>query len=469
MNYVDLDIKIFEYLDKYFVLDISTSQVIEVDNSFYNWISEYVVDKDFDKTRSTCIEKYGEEKTDEIIRNFKFLIDEKHLNSKKSGSDIPFKETKSDGVHTLLLMVAHTCNMACSYCYADEGTYGTEKKLMDFEVAKKAIDLFVEKSKNINKIKLSFFGGEPFLNFGLIKKCVEYITNDSVRKDKKVTFTITTNGTILNDDQLDFLNKHKFSITLTIDGFKEMHNNHRVLKDGTGTFDLIKNNLLKLKNGDCRVIPQTILSPEYSERFYEIIENYKKWGFRHISLGERFDTSPEEERQKWSKHSRENYYHILKKFTLKIVTDIKNKRNDTCISMQIVRTMIGIDQQERNYYNCSSAENNFIVVTPDSDIYPCQMLIGEEEFLLGNLDDNDYKEIDVENVENTTCKECWLRYFCSGGCFALGYYVNKNKNERVINEICKKNEEYFKLSAYIYSCLSKKEFNDIVKVWDSDE
>lgn len=457
-----LDIEQFSYLEKRFILDIQTSYLLEVDNIFYDWISVLRSNKSIQCAKQEFSTIYGAKSSD-VFTSFENLIENGFLNYKNTVNDTILQTNSC--LHSLQLMISHTCNLACTYCYADKGTYGTSEGLMNFNTAQKAVDFLIANSGKVNDIEISFFGGEPFLNFDLIKKLIKYIADSRYNTCKNFHYSITTNGTILTKTQLDFLKEHNFLITLTIDGPKDVHNKCRIFKDGSGSFDIIKKNLLKLKAENCNVIPQTIIAPELSNNALEILKYVAyELGFSHISVGECFDSSKKEIRKKWLDSENDNYFKELQNLAREIVKSIKTG-TPVMFTNQLMRIMLGIDQHDKKLFNCSSATNSFVSVTPTGDIYPCQMLIGHKEFLLGNVHKNTYRNISIQPSIKTDCCDCWLRYICSGGCYALAFLINGDVNKRKINDICKKIQEMYKCGAYIYSCLSENEFKKIIDIW----
>ncbi len=458
------DFEQFKYLDKYFVLDIQSSYLMEIDEAFYDWLLILQQSSDVEEAKEYFSKRYANKyDISLVLSNFNMLIDAKLLNY--IGTVPKFQIHKNSIVQSLLLLVSHVCNLSCSYCYAHEGTYNTDDGLMDFITARKAVDFLVKKSGEARDLNISFFGGEPFLNFELIKKTVNYISEEYKNTDKVFHYSITTNGTILSTEQISFLKSNNFLITVTIDGPCTIHDQCRKFKNGQGSFNIVKKNLLLLKNNRCNVVPQTVISPENAGIAFNILKYILELEFNHISFGECLDSSCNLTRRSWSKEENERYFKELEKFAKMVIESVQNSDGHTVFSNQLMRLMLGIDQHDKNVFNCSSSSNSFLAVTPTGDIYPCHMLIGYNDFMLGNVNEHTFKEFSVNPSTETDCHDCWLRYLCAGGCYAVGFLVNGDINKRKVEDMCQRTKYMFKLAAYVYSGLSEEEFKNLVNLW----
>lgn len=331
----------------------------------------------------------------------------------------PLRETDDVELKALCLHMAHTCNLRCSYCFADDGEYCGGTKLMPFEVAKKAVDLLLRKSGSKRNVEIDFFGGEPMLNFEVVKKTVEYAKEIQGAYNKEVHFTITTNATIMDDEALGFINRHMDNVVLSIDGRKEVHDRYRVYPDGSGSYDIALPNIKKVvagRNGKSYFVRGTYTGANLD--FSNDVKHLASFGFKDISIepaiGGEFGVDAEQAEQAVEEYERfaaeyamqhdYTYYH----FKLDLY-------HSPCIYKRIAACGAGFE---------------YGAVTPDGDIYACHRLAGEEKFKMGSVFEEGFnmdlaREMKQNNVTTMDkCKNCWAKFFCSGGCPATAYFSN---------------------------------------------
>ena len=419
--------KKLEVNDKKFILDVISGEIFEVDDETFNKITE--------KTK-------------------------KSENAFSNATLHSFKDVSHHAkLKTMELMVSTKCNLACSYCYAKQGSYGIGEKLMSVDVAKQSILFGLKHSEKV--LNISFFGGEPLLNFGVIEESSRYALKIAEKTGKAVKFSITTNGTILSEKIVNFFKEYNFRITLTIDGFKEIHDRYRKFRDGSGSYEIVWTNLKRMQKSGCKVIPQIIISYENLHELPRIVRFFQEQGFDYLSIGEVFDPSPKNIRRYWTEEEINAFAREYFKVVKGIIENVKVRKKRILIH-QLFKMLHGIDTRQRCFYNCDAAIGKFIAITPDGDIYPCQMLIGIEKFKIGNVMEQSYTPFYAEHVDKTSCKDCWLKYYCGGGCFALAYLVNGDMKLREIEDICERTKELFKIAVYLYSSLSDEEFNFLI-------
>ncbi len=366
-------------------------------------------------------DKYDKDILLQAMDEITSLIEQESLYSKDfTKEELQKNTTIQSDMKAMCLHMAHDCNLRCSYCFADKGVYGGDKGLMSIEVAKAAIDYLLENSGKKVNVEVDFFGGEPLLNFKVIKQCVVYAKEQEKKYSKNVNFTITTNGTIFSKEINEFLQEHMDNIVLSLDGRKSVHDHLRVYPSGKGSYDKVVENIKEIANnrqGKSYFIRGTYTRDNLD--FYEDVKHiYEQLGLKEISIepvsGGDFTLTDEEiaiamteyERfaKEYAKQDDYRFYH----FTLNIY-------NSPCIYKRIAACGAGVD---------------YGAVSPDGKIYACHQFVGEDEFVMGNIYDGvtntELRETFANNNVFTKqeCPDCWAKYFCSGGCHANAYYTN---------------------------------------------
>ena len=327
-------------------------------------------------------------------------------------------------IKAMCLHIAHDCNLRCKYCFASTGDFGVGRKLMDYDTGKAAIDFLLEKSGNRKNLELDFFGGEPLMNFDVVKKVVEYARKKEKEFGKTFRFTITTNGILLTDDKIDFINKEMSNVVLSIDGRKEINDRMRVRVDGTGSYDAIIDKYISLvsrrdKSKDYYVRgTYTKYNLDFSN---DVIHLYER-GFDQVSVEPVMgsETEPyvitEEDLDKIN-----DEYDIL--------VDKLSEIRENGGFCNFFHFMLDLNQGPcaiKRLRGCGSG-NEYVAVTPEGDIYPCHQFVGIEKFKMGNLHDKTF-DMSIKNMFARThiyakedCKDCWAKFYCSGGCNANNY------------------------------------------------
>ena len=313
--------------------------------------------------------------------------------------------------------------MRCKYCFASTGDYGQGRKLMSVETGKKALDFLIEKSEDRKFLEVDFFGGEPMLNFEAVKAIVEYGRKREKEANKVFRFTITTNGLMMNDEQLEFINREMKNVVLSIDGRKEVHDYMRPLPNGKGTYDRIVENFKRFAKarGDKEYYVRGTYTKNNLDFSNDIMHLYEL-GFDQISV-EPVMADPKEPyaitEGDLAKIFRE--YEIL----AAKITDIL----DSGKFINFFHFMIDLDQGPcaiKRLRGCGSG-NEYICIAPDGDIYPCHQFVGIEKYHMGNIFDGTF-DLDIKNefasahvYSKPECKKCWAKFYCSGGCNANNY------------------------------------------------
>ena len=329
-------------------------------------------------------------------------------------------------VKALCLHIAHDCNLRCKYCFASTGDFGTGRKLMPLEVGIAAIDFLLEHSIGRENLEVDFFGGEPLMNFEVVKEIVKYARSKEEEYHKNFRFTITTNGMLLTDDKIDYINEEMSNVVLSIDGRKEVNDRMRVKVDGSGCYDRIVDNYKKLveKRGDKEYYVRGTYT-KYNLDFSEDVMHLYNAGFDQVSV----EPVMEDESVEYA-ITEKDLDQIYAEYD-KLVDQIAEIK-DNGGSINFFHFMIDLDQGPcviKRLRGCGSG-NEYVAITPDGDIYPCHQFVGHEEYCMGNLEQGTFntdikKEFAGAHVySKPTCRDCWAKFYCSGGCNANNYIYN---------------------------------------------
>jgi len=327
---------------------------------------------------------------------------------------------KDAPVKSLCLNIAHDCNLRCEYCFAAKGDFGRGRMLMPFEVGKKAIDFLIEKSENRHNLEVDFFGGEPLMNFEVVKQVVEYARSIEKEYNKNFRFTITTNGILLTDDKIDYINREMSNCVLSIDGRKSVNDLLRVRADGTGSYDSIINKFQKLvaTRGDKDYYARGTFT-KHNLDFTNDVLHLAEQGFDQISVEPVVSDINLEYSIKEADLPRvfEEYEHLSN-----VIIDRKKAGkgfNFFHFSLDLQQGPCAI----KRLRGCSCG-NEYVAVTPEGDIFPCHQFVGDDSWKMGNVLDGTYDinmkhDFAMTNIYNKPeCKSCWAKFYCSGGCNA---------------------------------------------------
>ena len=414
------------------VLDIYSGSVHVVDEIAYDAIGLYEeVEKD--ELVSRLFEKYGdrEDVTHEELEALYEQIGELKAAGSLFAPDTfrdkagDLKKKTSGVVKALCLHIAHTCNLDCSYCFASQGKYHGERALMSLEVGKRALDFLIENSGTRRNLEVDFFGGEPLMNFEVVKELVAYARTREKECGKNFRFTLTTNGMLIDDDVIEFANRECSNVVLSLDGRKEIHDRFRVDHAGRGSFDTIVPKFQKLveaRGGKNYYMRGTFTHA--NPDFLKDIEVMLSLGFRELSM-EPVVCAPDDP----SALTAEDLPIVMEQYEKLAELMLKCHREGNPFTFY--HYMIDLSGGPCIYKRISGCGSGteYMAVTPWGDLYPCHQFVGEEKFKLGNVFDGvDNHEIQGEfeacNVyARPECADCWAKLYCSGGCAANAYHA----------------------------------------------
>jgi len=410
------------------VLDVCSGSVHVVDELVYDMIELYQT-KSKDEIVQAIIEKYGDLYTEnDIIEAYSDIEELKNMGqlfTEDVYKDviIDFKKRKTV-VKALCLHIAHDCNLACKYCFADEGEYhGQKRELMSLEVGKKAIDFLIDNSGNRVNLEVDFFGGEPLMNFDVVKEIVAYGRSREKEANKNFRFTLTTNGVLLNDDIIDFCNKEISNVVLSLDGRKDIHDLMRPTRNGKGSYDVI---ISKFKNFvEKRGDKSYYVRGTFTRNNLDFVEDFKHMadlGFKEISI------EPVVSPDTCDYAIREEDIEAICKEYDKLALDIieRHKQGKPITFFHYMLDLNGGPCVYKRLSGCGSG-TEYLAVTPQGELYPCHQFVGIDEFNLGSVFEGINKTELVEDFKlcnvyaKDKCKDCFARFYCSGGCAANSY------------------------------------------------
>ncbi len=413
------------------VLDVFSGSVHVVDDLAYDVIGLYE-DKSADEMIPLMLEKYsGDSEIDEdeirdCIADIEELKNEGKLFTSDDYADLAFDfKARNTVVKALCLHVAHTCNLNCEYCFASQGKYHGDRALMSFEVAKQAIDFLIENSGSRRNLEVDFFGGEPLMNFEVVKEITAYCRSIEKEKGKNFRFTLTTNGVLLDDEVIDFANKECHNVVLSLDGRKEVHDRLRKTVNGVGSYDVIvpKFKHFVERRGNRGYYMRGTFTHNNTD-FTNDIFHMADLGFTELSMEPvvcppddpyalTYDDLPVLFEQ----------YEILAKDML--------RREKEGKPITFYHYMLDLSSGPCIYKRISGCGSGteYMAVTPWGDLYPCHQFVGDPKYLLGNVYDgvtntavqDEFKMCNA--YARPDCKDCWAKLYCSGGCAANAYHA----------------------------------------------
>lgn len=414
------------------VLDICSGSVHVVDEVAYD-IIEIFEEKTKEEVLSIISQKYAgrEDITEEDLEECYQQVEELKNQGKLFAPDTfeaaanTLKEKTSGVIKALCIHIAHTCNLNCEYCFASQGKYHGERAIMSLEVGKRALDFLVENSGTRRNLEVDFFGGEPLMNFDVVKEMVAYARSIEKEHNKNFRFTLTTNGLLIDDDVIEFANKEMSNVVLSLDGRKEIHDKYRVDYAGNGSWDRIVPKFQKLveaRGGKNYYMRGTFTheNPDFLKDIQEMLD----LGFTELSM-EPVVCAPGES----SELTEEDLPIVMEQYEK--LAELMLERDKEGKPFTFYHYMIDLTGGPCIYKRISGCGSGteYMAVTPWGDLYPCHQFVGDEKFKLGDI----WKGVDNTEIQDEfmscnvyarkECKDCWARLYCSGGCAANAYHA----------------------------------------------
>lgn len=441
------------------VLDVNSGSVHVVDDVTYDVLSLLDQGKQEEEIQEALKDRYPAQEIHDAAQECQELKEAEMLftDDVYEGAIEMFAE-RPTVVKALCLHIAHDCNLACRYCFAEEGEYHGRRALMSLEVGKKALDFLIANSGARRNLEVDFFGGEPLMNWQVVKDLVAYGREQEKIHNKNFRFTLTTNGVLLDDEVMEFCNKEMGNVVLSIDGRKEVHDFMRPFRKGAGSYDLIVPKFQKFaesRNQDNYYVRGTFT--HYNLDFAADVLHLADLGFKQISV-EPVVAPPTED---YAIREEDlpiifEQYDILAKEMIK-----RHKEGRGFNFFHFMIDLTGGPCVYKRLSGCGSG-TEYLAVTPWGDFYPCHQFVGNEEFLLGNVDEGivrtdltcDFKKCNVYSKKE--CSSCFARFYCSGGCAANSYNFTGKIND--VYEIgCKMQQKRIECALMIKAALAEEE------------
>lgn len=435
----------FSQRGHYIVLDVNSGAVHEVDQLMYSLL-DYINPPliSIPKEAFEALPQYSRDEIMETFREAVALWNSGQLFSPDDYGSYAANMAESP-IKAMCLNVSHDCNLRCEYCFAGKGDYEQGRMVMSLETGKAAIDFLIERSLGRRNLEVDFFGGEPLLNFEVIQGIVKYARSKEKEYGKVFRFTITTNGLFLDDNKIDYINRVMSNVVLSLDGRREVNDRVRSRVDGSGSYDAIAPKLQRLaeSRGDKEYYVRGTFT-KYNKDFVKDVISLSDLGFEHISLEPVVSSSSEP--YALTGEDIPDIFNEYEKLA-EIITDAKRKGH----SLNFFHFMLDLDQGPcaiKRLRGCGCG-NEYVAITPDGDIYPCHQFIGFEDWRMGSLHDGSF-DLNIKKrfskltvYEKEDCRECWARFYCSGGCCAnsMRYEGDLLKPVRLTCELEKKRLE----------------------------
>lgn len=450
MNYINNEIlsvnpiKIFEQNNKICLYVIDNSAIYTIDKDTKTILQS--TGKSYKDIYNKLSCTWSEDKFNKIIQQ---MIDCEII--KSENSLINNKSIKTNNITGLILLIIQDCNLRCSYCYGDGGEYNN-KGIMSFDTAKQSINYLINQSGNEKDLFVTFFGGEPLLRFDFIKELVDYIHTVEKLYNKKFHFSMTCNGTLLNQEITNFILENKISVTISIDGNEEVHNFNRYYSNKSGSYSKVIENSKQLRNSTKVLARATVTNKELNVN--NIYSHLYDLGFSTVNIAPCINKISKEEYLTLT----DNYISLVHSFS-QFIKNKKFKEAKKISSVMKVLSRIHFSSKS----NCfCGAGKNMLAVDINGFFYPCQRFVGTKEFIMGSvfngLNSNDCDKIlgsfSIEN--HTSCNKCWCKNIC-GGCCPYENFESNSACNIPHKESCNLNKKFIEEIIYAYMNLSDKD------------
>lgn len=419
----------FEYRGTYLVLDVESGAVHEVDKPSFDVINA------IERGNAADALPYSSSLIAEIMEEIEELRSEGLFDT--PAPEPPVSDAAYSPIKSMCLNVAHDCNLRCAYCFAETGEFHGGRMLMPFETAKAALDMLIKRSGARYHLEVDLFGGEPLMNWEVVKQIVSYGRQLEKEHNKHINFTITTNGVALDDEKIDFINREMFNVVLSIDGRKEVHDALRVTPNRKGSYDIIVPKAQKLVSE--RGKGEHYIRGTYTADNLDFTEDVKALhdlGFEQISV-EPVVLKPDEP-------------HAINELNVDRAIEEYDRLADYVIECRKEGRPFNffhfyVDMESspclaKRALGCGAGVE-YVAVAPNGDVYPCHQFVGDNDFLLGNvlvtdeegnvpLRDDIRQSFGSCNIfTKEKCANCWAKYYCSGGCAANAHKLNGSISE----------------------------------------
>lgn len=452
----------YQLLGKNIVLDVFSGAVHVLDDTAYDVVAYF--GQDFINS-DTCPEgllsaladKYTKDEICGAYDEIRGLADADLLYTTDIYEEYAKNIEKRSVVKAMCLHIAHDCNLRCKYCFADTGSFHHDRSMMSAEVGKKAIDFVIQNSGKRKNIEIDYFGGEPLMNFGVVKEITEYAKEQGAKHGKNFRFTITTNGLLLDEAKKAYINENMSNIVLSIDGTKEVNDRVRVRVDGSGSYDSIVpkfQDIAQSRGQDNYYVRGTFTA--YNLDFAKDVLHLADLGFEQTSVEP--VVAPYEEPYALREEHLPKIYEEYEKLAEEYVARRKNGK-----PFNFFHFMIDLSQGPcviKRMSGCGSG-HEYVAVTPDGDIYPCHQFVGNEDFKMGSVLDGSFDDTIKATFQSSNvytkdaCKDCFAKFYCSGGCPANAYNFNKDIN-KPYKLACDMERKRVECALAIAACLSEE-------------
>lgn len=430
----------FAYRDKYLVLDTESGSVHQLDRQSYEIVRAMETGND------VYALPYSNSEIDEVLSELDEL---RKLGQFDSPAPAPvIHRAEYSPIKSMCLNIAHDCNLRCAYCFAETGEFHGGRMLMSIETAKAALDFLIAHSMGRHNLEVDLFGGEPLMNFEVVKQTVAYGRELEKKHNKCIHFTITTNGVALNDEIIDFINKEMFNLVISIDGRRNVHDALRVTPNGQGSYDIIvpkAQKLISLRKKSEN--PQHYVRGTFTANnldFTEDVKTLTELGFTEISV-EPVVLPPDNP----CAITENNIETALAEYDR--LADFVIEKRKAGEPFNFFHFMVDLNDSPclaKRSLGCGAGVE-YVAVSPDGNVYPCHQFVGNKDFLLGNvrggeLDNSVRARFAGCNIfTKESCSNCWAKYFCSGGCAANAHNLNGSimQPPKISCELLKKRTE----------------------------